>query len=185
MGEDLGYAGVGIESWYALLPALALFAVVLAVRVARRAPGWTGRGAVLRAVTALYLAGVAHFTLFPIDWGAGNLTPWHNQLQPIPLLTADLPTFALNVVMLVPFGVLLPLLDARVTRAGQVAVRALGFSAVIEVAQLVVYLLARSGRSVDVDDLIANTVGAVLGFLLLRAVPGVAARWRAGAVARR
>ncbi|MBY8848514.1 hypothetical protein K7G98_07875 [Saccharothrix sp. MB29] len=37
----------------------------------------------------------------------------------VPLLTADLPSFALNVVMLVPFGVLLPLVSARAAGAGR------------------------------------------------------------------
>ncbi|MGM1065560.1 VanZ family protein [Saccharothrix sp. Mg75] len=176
MWDDVGYAGVGIESWYVLVPALALWGAVLVTRAVRGRPGWTGRRLVVRAAVAAYVAGVAHVTLFPIDVQSGpyaDRTAWYEQVNPVPLLTADAPSFALNVVMLVPFGVLLPLVSARAASAGRVAALSLAFSASIEVAQLLVYVLARSGRSVDVNDLLANTLGGVLGYLLVRSLPAL------------
>jgi glycopeptide antibiotics resistance protein len=171
--DEVGYAGVGVESWHVLVPALAVWGAVLVARAARGRPGWTGRHLRTRVVVALYLAGVAHFTLFPIDVQRGphaNQAAWYEQVNWFPLLTADAPSFALNVVLLVPFGVLLPLVT-RVPGAGRVAALSLAFSASIEVVQLLVYVVARSGRSVDVNDLIANTLGGVLGYLLVRWLP--------------
>ncbi|MDU0294858.1 VanZ family protein [Saccharothrix longispora] len=176
MWDDVGYAGVGIESWYVLVPALALWGAVLVTRAVRGRPGWTGRHLVLRAVVGAYVAGVVHFTLFPVDvqWGAyADRTAWYAQVNWVPLLTADLPSFALNVVMLVPFGVLLPLVSARAAGAGRVAVWSLAFSVSIEVTQLLVYVVAGSGRSVDVNDLLANALGGVLGYLLGRSLPAL------------
>ncbi|WP_170191803.1 VanZ family protein [Saccharothrix syringae] len=163
MWDDVGYAGIGVESWYVLGPALLLYAVVW----------WRGPHLVVKGVAALYAAGVLHFTLFPIDVQRGpyaNRTPWYEQVNFVPLLTADVVTFGLNVVMLVPFGVFLA---TRPTSAARVALWSLAFSASIELAQLLVYVLARSARSVDVNDLVANTLGGVLGFLAARA----ALRW--------
>ena len=176
MWDDVGYAGVGIESWHVLVPALAMWGAVLVTRAVRGRPGWTGRHLVTRAVVGFYVAGVVHFTLFPIDVQRGpyaNQTAWYEQVNWLPLLTADVPSFALNVVMLVPFGVLLPLVSARAASARRVAALSLAFSASIEVAQLLVYVFARSGRSVDVNDLLANTLGGVLGYLLVRSLPAL------------
>ncbi|WP_367129275.1 VanZ family protein [Saccharothrix sp. HUAS TT1] len=176
MWDDVGYAGVGIESWHVLVPALAMWGAVLVTRAVRGRPGWTGRHLVTRAVVGFYVAGVVHFTLFPIDVQRGpyaNRTAWYEQVNWLPLLTADVPSFALNVVMLVPFGVLLPLVSARAASARRVAALSLAFSASIEVAQLLVYVFARSGRSVDVNDLLANALGGVLGYLLVKSLPAL------------
>ncbi|WP_309115254.1 VanZ family protein [Saccharothrix sp.] len=176
MWDDVGYAGVGIESWYVLVPALALWGAVLVTRAARGRPGWTGRHLPTRTAAGSYVAGVVHFTLFPIDVQRGphaNQTAWYEQVNWFPLLTADVPSFVLNVVMLVPFGVLLPLVSARAASAGRVAALSLAFSASIEVAQLLIYVFARSGRSVDVNDLLANTLGGVLGYLLVKSLPAL------------
>ncbi|GGP73751.1 VanZ family protein [Saccharothrix coeruleofusca] len=176
MWDDVGYAGVGIESWYVLVPALALWGAVLVARAVRGRPGWTGRHWVLRAAVGAYAAGVVHFTLFPIDVQRGphaNQAAWYEQVNWFPLLTADVPSFVLNVVMLVPFGVLLPLVSSAAASAGRVAVLSLAVSASIEAAQLLIYVVARSGRSVDINDLLANTLGAVLGYLLIKSLPAL------------
>ncbi|GAA1312409.1 VanZ family protein [Saccharothrix xinjiangensis] len=176
MWDDVGYAGFGVESWHVLVPVLAVWFAVLLVRAVGGRPGWTGAHLVTRAVVALYVAGVAHFTLFPIDVQRGpyaNEAPWWSQVNPVPLLTADAPSFALNVVMLVPFGVLLPLVTSRAVSAGRAAVVSLAFSGAIEVVQLLIYVVAGSGRSVDVNDLVANTLGGVLGYLLVRSLPAL------------
>ncbi|MBY8848513.1 hypothetical protein K7G98_07870 [Saccharothrix sp. MB29] len=39
--------------------------------------------------------------------------------------------------------------------------------------QLLVYVVAGSGRSVDVNDLLANALGGVLGYLLGRSLPAL------------
>lgn len=81
-----------------------------------------------------------------------------------------------NVLVFVPVGLLPPILWRRCDRLWAAAGIGLGLSLFIEVAQLFCY------RATDVDDLILNTLGAALGFLvwrlLRRAAPGVWARFR-------
>ncbi|MFI6282112.1 VanZ family protein [Streptomyces sp. NPDC050988] len=160
-----------IESIEVLGPLLAAFTVLFAVRATRQRPGWHGRPALTRLVAVLYAAGALHFTLFPIIVDRGqNLSPWTNQVQLIPLtglLGMDV-SFPLNVILFLPFGMLLPLMTRRELGPGRVALRALAVSASIELTQLGMYILFSNGRGADVDDLITNTLGAAFGCLLLR-----------------
>lgn len=69
-----------------------------------------------------------------------------------------------NVLMFLPFGFFLPFLTDRVTRQNIFAV-AVAVPFLFEVLQLATY-----GRSFDVDDLICNFIGIVIGFFLARAI---------------
>src|SRR5688572_1781786 len=89
----------------------------------------------------------------------------------------DAPSFILNVIMFVPLGVLLPLLWPGTDAVRALAWRAVCVSTGIEAVQLVVGLTTGSRRTVDINDLIANTGGALLGLAILRlAVPSRAHR---------
>ncbi|MEW2066486.1 VanZ family protein [Streptomyces sp. NPDC007346] len=157
-------------------PVLAAFALVALVRHRRGVPGWRGGPLVLRVVTALYAAAVASLTFFPL-WIYGgdyrNQAEWIGQIQPIPLLMADL-TMIPNVIMFLPLGFLLPLLLPRLGRGRTVLACAL-ISLGIEVVQLFQYVVFANGRAVDVNDLIANTLGGLLGYAILRAAQRTAA----------
>ena len=120
-----------------------------------------------------YAAAVVAVTLFPITprppeyWGE----PWWTVFHYVPLIV-DAASFVLNVIMFVPFGVLVPLLRPAADHYRRLAWRAVAASAGIEVAQLILGLTLGSRRTVDVNDLIANTLGALLGLFVLRlAVP--------------
>jgi glycopeptide antibiotics resistance protein len=160
-----------IESVEVLGPLLVAFIVLFALRATRQHPGWHGRPAATRLVAALYATGALHFTLFPIIVDPEqNLIHWTNQVQTIPLLGLlgmDV-SFPLNVLLFLPFGILLPLMTRRALAPGRVSLSALAVSATIELTQLGMYILFRNGRGADVDDLITNTLGATLGCLLLR-----------------
>ena len=70
--------------------------------------------------------------------------------------------FAGNLVAFMPMGLLPPLIRVRRTALWQVALFSLSISLTIEVGQYV------TGRRVpDVDDLILNTLGGVMGYLAL------------------
>ena len=128
----------------------------------------------LRLVTAwamgCYLVMVLAVTLFPLQVAFGdyaNHASLLSQANVIPLVTIDPRTFVLNVVMTVPLGVLLPLVWP-VRRLRRLIGLALAFSASVEVVQFLTNVLLSSGRTADVNDLAANTLGAVAGFLMLR-----------------
>jgi glycopeptide antibiotics resistance protein len=107
-----------------------------------------------------------------------TLTPTHEQhqvhLRPLQdVLAVFEPTLNLqrlfgvigNVVLFAPLGAVL---RARGLALGQAAARGLALSFAIELTQLAI-----PGRTTSVDDMLLNTLGVALGYLL-------AARWLSG-----
>ncbi len=74
--------------------------------------------------------------------------------------------YVLNGIMLMPLGFLAPLLWTSFRSAFRVGVLGMCFSVLIEISQLCNF------RSTDVDDVILNTVGAVIGYVLYRICAG-------------
>ena len=130
-------------------------------------------------VAATYGAAVLALTLLPLQVATGvyaNQAAWYEKLNLLPIVTIDVKTFVLNVVMTVPVGMLAPLLLPVYTRK-RAALIGLLFSLAIELIQGASDILISSGRSADVNDVIANTAGAVIGWCIfsrLRTVDWVA-----------
>lgn len=80
-------------------------------------------------------------------------------------------TWALNVVLFVPLGLLLPCCWEGFDRIGHAALFGFLFSLAIELSQLLNF------RVTDIDDLIANTLGAFVGCLIFLALRAVFPRW--------
>lgn len=109
-----------------------------------------------------------------INSGEGiNLVPFRTIASFFKHCSADifLVNIVGNIVVFIPWGLGLPLLWKKQQKAVRVARNALLLPLFIESCQLFI------GRSVDVDDLILNfaggCIGAVLYFVLRKAVPGV------------
>lgn len=82
--------------------------------------------------------------------------------------------FFLNVAMFVPFGYLVPATNPKYLRKWSFAMMGgLVASTVIEGCQMIFQL----GQS-DIDDIIANTLGAVIGYVLVRFVWQVQKNWK-------
>lgn len=79
-----------------------------------------------------------------------NLIPFSREIQPV--------GYGLNVVMFLPLGFLIPLIWQSLGKLRYILAAGCGFSVLIEVSQIL------SLRGTDVDDVIMNTLGAVLGF---------------------
>ncbi len=113
-----------------------------------------------------HLAAILELTLvmFPGDHPPPNLVPFRSILHDCRLGGRDfLVNFAGNLAVFVPLGILLPIARRRPTSVGMMAALAVSLSVGIELAQFL------SGRRVaDVDDVILNALGAVLGFGILR-----------------
>ncbi len=84
-----------------------------------------------------------------------NLIPFSREIDPV--------GYGLNVVMCMPFGFLVPLIWKALAKTGPMLLVGLSFSLLIELSQML------NIRGTDVDDLIMNTIGAYLGFLLYKA----------------
>ncbi|WP_344678046.1 VanZ family protein [Saccharopolyspora taberi] len=70
-----------------------------------------------------------------------------------------------NVILLLPLGMLVPQRWPWFDNLGKIAMGALALSCTIELVQF----LAISGRVASSDDVVLNTIGAVIGGLLIRA----------------
>lgn len=74
--------------------------------------------------------------------------------------------YVLNIIMTVPFGILLPLLIPKINFKKTVLYTFL-FSLSIETTQLLMCLIFKANAwFFDIDDLITNTLGGVIGYLL-------------------
>ncbi len=139
---------------------------------------WIARGALL-----VYLGLMFDLTLiqFPTRNPGYNLIPLRTILHDFRNGGVELLVNTVgNVVALVPFGLLVPVgFKVWARSAGRVALASFGLSLTIELAQ------ARSGKRVaDVDDLILNTLGGLVGFGLLRAWERRRVRMRSGSGSR-
>jgi len=75
-----------------------------------------------------------------------------------------------NVGLLLPLGLVGPVVMPSLRRAPRLALVALGGSVAIELAQLAGTSIRLIDRSVDVDDVILNVAGALLGWLVWRTI---------------
>lgn len=158
-----------IDSWYILIPAFLLFLCYMVLVTVIRKKYHFGQFIILTSF-AVYFLCMIHFVFFPIEVNIGkyaNLTPWYKSINFIPVLTIDIPTFILNIIMLVPFGMYLPLLSNKYQSVKKVAFMGLSISLSFEVTQVLIRIILGNGRSTDINDLIANTLGTVIGFLII------------------
>lgn len=104
-----------------------------------------GRGLVHRSVNLIPLRSIIEFLTFKYD------------------LRAIITNIAGNIVAFMPMGFLLPIVFKKLNRLEKVVFVALLSSLAIEVVQYI----SRTGAS-DIDDIILNVLGAVIGYWIFR-----------------
>jgi glycopeptide antibiotics resistance protein len=149
---------------------------VIDLRTGRRPapvlPAWA-----IRTAALAYAAALAVITLAPIR-GRADLARYRNNWRPqlVPLwnlvvnlrdgdrVLATLAGAAGNVALFLPLGFLLPMLAPRLGRFWPTVGTGFALSAAIELSQV-----AFPGvRRADVNDVLMNSLGAALGYLLYR-----------------
>ncbi|MGE7879264.1 VanZ family protein [Peribacillus muralis] len=109
------------------------------------------------------------FTFHERYWGYHNFIPFKTIFQY--LFAEDINTtiridnIVGNIIGFIPFGFMLPLLSKRVSRFKSIVIATFGLSFTYEILQLLFEL-----GSFDVDDLILNTLGGVIGYLPIKLV---------------
>lgn len=88
------------------------------------------------------------------------------QLIPLIPMLSDLGNTVLNIFLFLPLGFLIPVLWKKFRNPGSALLFLFGASLFIELAQIFTY------RATDINDLIANTLGGFLGYLLARRTSG-------------
>ena len=149
-----------------VVPLGVLVFAVLLWRLHRRAALTLPR-VLVSAVVAVYVGGVVANSLFPVFIGKSGGGPWWSTLNLVPLVGTAVGDMLENVAVFVPLGVLLPLV-ARATSFSRVLVWGFLVSLAIEVLQLVNTVAATGGHASDVNDLLANILGAAIGYGIFR-----------------
>ena len=160
-----------IESWYVLVPAMLLGLLWLIIWTKRQKRKVTFVQFAVLITFGVYLLCMINLVFFPIEVNIGryaNQTPWYKTINFIPVLTIDVKTFLLNVIMLIPFGMYIPFLMKTEISVKKIAILGFGLSLSFEVVQLMIRVVLGSGRSTDINDLLANTAGAIIGFFIVR-----------------
>lgn len=118
----------------------------------------------LLCLFAFYVMGVFHFTGTGTLYNGLRLGLNVSSVNLIPFSDGNLsiPGYLLNMVLFLPLGFLVPLIFRNKDRLLSILGLGLAFSLLIELSQML------SFRATDVDDLIMNTLGAVLGFLIYK-----------------
>ncbi|MGN0203822.1 MAG: VanZ family protein [Coprococcus sp.] len=122
----------------------------------------------------LYIAVLMYVCFVSEDYGRDTISPYYRYnlipfkeigrfyfYRDIVGIRAFVTNLFGNVIAFMPFGFLMPVLRKRERRVGNVAFMTFLLSLFIEIVQL----LTRVG-SFDVDDLILNTMGGILGYVL-------------------
>lgn len=179
-----------LEGGFAFVPLLIVVPWLLWRGRQRHEVGWRVALQVASAIYAAVLIDLAFFPfpLPPLDLPLGDeLTfdyrgfpyPW---LNPLPFETIgaslgksldfqDARFLVGNLLAFAPIGVLVPLLASAWNSWRRVLLAGLGASLAIESAQLGLSLvLGFPYRTADVDDVILNTTGALLGYFAFRSI---------------
>jgi len=151
----------------------------------------------LRMLALLYAGWIISVTVLPLGLGAPevarvegayleysvNFVPFKTIML---YLESDLGRIAAvnllgNLALLVPLGVFGPIIWERLDRWWKVLFAGVGVSVVIEAAQYVrqIVNVDGMGRSVDIDDVILNAAGALVGYIVFVLLRGVSRRLRA------
>lgn len=170
------YSGFDFFVVYAALALMVLIVLVLFLRYC-----WKNRWEMQRRQVVLftvYFAFVLYLTVF-MRIGSVNssivTTPFDDFA--IAFKTGDtkmLEHMAWNVVLFIPFGYLIPAMNPQMLRKSSISfIGGLMCSTVIEGVQMVFSL-----GMCDIDDIIANTVGAMIGYGCIRFLWQVQKNWK-------
>ncbi|MCD7736260.1 MAG: VanZ family protein [Lachnospiraceae bacterium] len=121
----------------------------------------------------LYMAGLIYFLFLSENFGHGgageydcNICPFREIARYIRYRNvlgtrAVLTNLVGNVIGFMPFGALVPLMARGTRKAWRISLLSFEISALVEVSQLIFHV-----GCFDVDDMILNTLGGLLGYLL-------------------
>lgn len=169
-----------IERIFAIFLGVILLIPLLIISIIKKRPA--GRKILLILFT-LYITAVISITVFPIIIEPEIMVFTDETINLIPFSTisellrdnGDAETVILqligNIVMMIPFGVSLPFVVVHKHKAFYI-LDALLFPVMIECIQLLISFSCKSYyRTIDIDDVILNFVGILIGYLIFRFLP--------------
>ena len=130
-------------------------------------------------IFSAYIIGLIAVTLFPFDTyrnvkPTANLVPVFNTIKDISGIPADMKGYMTkfwirnvlgNLFLLTPLAILVPIIFKKFRSIKSVVYLCLFVSILIEALQYLSMFLGNI-RSVDIDDVILNTLGSIIGFYI-------------------
>lgn len=155
------------SGWLMIYPLLCVFLPCVAYQVIqskRPSRRYTKKNDIWKWVFILYLFMMLSVAGIGTVWDIGRCDSLirANEINLIPFHSYGMRTYILNIIMFMPLGFLLPLIW-RDLKGYIVVLEGLGMSFMIEVMQLF------NHRQSDVDDLMMNCLGTLVGVLLWKA----------------
>lgn len=176
----------GTWVWVAWLPVITVVAFVL---VRRRTGLWHILGVLALTTYAFWIASAAFFPISIDDVGfsrtAVNLVPLREFIRSFEYLSQGqiIRQHGGNLLLLVPFTFLGPALWPRLWGWRWALAIGVGASVLIELGQLAISAFVDYNyRTTDIDDVILNTAGALLGYALFLGARRVRRTWRPASV---
>ncbi len=158
-----------------------------AFRLSRKKGSFSLEREVALNIFFIYIFCLMGVTLFPLRimlerqyvWVSVNVIPVVGTIQDIAITTKDpvmhsymikfwIKNIAGNLILLLPLGILVPILWSEFNSAVKTTVLAFCLSLSIEVLQLASAYVGNIGRAFDVDDILLNTVGAYIGYIIFK-----------------
>ncbi|MFE4570434.1 VanZ family protein [Paenibacillus chitinolyticus] len=136
---------------------------------------------VLYVIFYIYIVNVLRYTLFPVPLFVGEHSEFRlsYDLNPTGFIRWDDAQIYNNILLSVPFGFGLPFL--RKVSLKRMLLAGVMFGVAIEGSQLVLSLLIRAGyRTVDVNDVMLNFIGVLLGYGCYRLFAAIVRRISSG-----
>jgi glycopeptide antibiotics resistance protein len=153
---------IGYEGLTIILPFLITF-VILSFIYRHKKNYQTKKKFLLLLVFIIYIFGAFYFTgvgtIFDIQRHGMQFKPDQVNLLPFSR-EIDVVEYLLNILLFIPLGFLLPIIWPNINKIKQIVLSGVSFSLLIELSQLF------TNRRTDIDDVLMNTLGAVLGYLL-------------------
>ena len=171
-----------ISEIYAIIAGMLTTIIVMLIMIKKK---YKASYMILTAVFIMYVTGVICMTFFPINYvktipddfdlmeNTVKLIPfevilYNIRYEPIDYIIVQIGG---NILMTVPFGIMLPLLY-RTKKKYIYPLICFCLTAAIECLQFLIgFLLNTFYRTSDIDDIILNFTGAVIGLLICRFLP--------------
>jgi glycopeptide antibiotics resistance protein len=137
----------------------------------------------------MYILCLMSITLFPLyinfhrdyNWISVNLIPVMSTLKEVTNITNDpdmhnfmvkfwIKNIGGNLLLLLPIGVMMPILWSKFNSLFKTTFFAFFLSLSIEILQLLSSYIGNVGRAFDIDDILLNSVGAIIGFIFYKII---------------
>jgi glycopeptide antibiotics resistance protein len=175
------------SSTLALLVPIWVAVRLVAFRLGRARGSLSLKREVILNVFFIYVLCLIGVTLFPLEisfnknctWISVNVIPIVDTIKEIVTTTNDtnmhndmirfwIKNIGGNLILLLPLGIIVPILWSKFNSAVKTTTFAFCLSLSIEALQLVSFYIGNTGRDFDVDDILLNTIGAYIGYIIYK-----------------